>query len=291
MSDTSTPLAGLPGADRRLLDRPPLELAIAEVRLISPVSSIDDEAGLSIRDSLAKKGWDFPTLNVARAQHVAFTMAASGASQQVSEVASGWQLVSGDGSTHVTVMPESLVVQTMAYHRWSISLRPLLEAALEALGEALAPTLHQRIGLRYVNRFTDPDASSPASWSGRVSPELLGATCHPLLGKHVRSAQEQVELALEETSGALLRHGPFVDPGVANATSYLLDIDVFDGQTARFDVVAIVERAEALNRTAAVLFQAVLTPEFLHELQGIQDEADEGSLVASATATGGREAL
>lgn len=291
MSDTSTPLAGLPGADRTLLDRPPLELAIAEVRLISPASSIDDEAGLRIRDSLTSKGWHFPTLNVARAQHVAFTMGSGGASQQVSDVASGWQMISGDGSTQVTVMPESLVVQTMAYHRWSVSLRPLLEAALEALAEALAPTLHQRIGLRYVNRFTDPDASSPASWSGRVSPELLGAACHPLLGKHVRGAQEQVELSLEETSGALLRHGPFVDPGVANATSYLLDIDVFDGQTARFDAATIVERAEALNRTAAVLFQAALTPGFLRELQGSQAEAGEGSLVATPPAAGGREAL
>lgn len=268
MSETSAPLAGLPGADRTLLERPPLELAIAEVRLLSGLSTISDEVGLLLRDSLVAQGWQFPTLNVARAQHVAFTMTPEGASQQVSEGASGWQLISLDGATQVTVMPESLVVQTLAYERWSVSLRPLLEAALRALGEAISPSLYQRIGLRYVNRFTDPSASSPAAWSGRIRSELLGAACHGVLGPHVRGAQQQVELALEATSGALLRHGPFVDPGAANTTSYLLDIDVFDTQTARFDVPAIMGRAVALNRTAATLFQEALTVDFLRDLQG-----------------------
>lgn len=268
MSDTSEPLAGLPGADRTLLARPPLELAIAEVRLSPHVGKIDDETGLALREGLATRGWVFPTFDVVREERVTVSMALGAPTQQVSTVASGWQMVSADGATQVTLMPSSLVLQTRAYERWSVSLRPLLEATLEAVAQALRPALHQRIGLRYVNRFVDASATSPASWTERINPNLLGAACHPVLGQHVRAAQQQLEMVLEEAAGALLRHGPFVDAGVGNATSYLLDIDVFDAKTGSFDTSAIVERAEELNRTAAVLFQAAITPEFLRELQG-----------------------
>jgi uncharacterized protein (TIGR04255 family) len=72
-----------------------------------------------------------------------------------------------------------------------------------------------------------------------------------------------------------MRHGPFVDPANGGALSYLLDIDVFDTEPSRFDPMNLIERIEVLNRTAASLFQLVLTSEYLNELQAEQAELEK----------------
>jgi uncharacterized protein (TIGR04255 family) len=268
VSDDSKPLAGLPAADRTLLEKPPLNLAIAEVRYLAGHSAIDGEAGLNLRDLLKERGWLFARFDGIQEHRMTLSVEPGATPTQAMDVVSGWQMITPDGATSLTIMPASLVVQTTAYERWSVSLRPLLDVALWAVEQVLAPSLHSRIGLRYVNRFVDAQAATPSAWKGRIHPALMGATCHEVFAANVRGAHQQLELALEATTGAILRHGPFVDPAVGNAMSYLLDIDAYDTATERFLVPEIVERAEILNRTIASLFQAAVTPEYLVELQG-----------------------
>jgi uncharacterized protein (TIGR04255 family) len=164
------------------------------------------------------------------------------------------------------VLPGAVVLQTRRYERWSVTLRPAVFAMLEVVQRHLAPALVARIGLRYVDRFVD-NVATAATWSGRINSHLLGAVEHPVFGAHVRSAQQQIDLELGPAHGAILRHGPFIDPAVGGATSYLVDIDAFDAESTTFDPQSLTVRAEVLNRTAATLFQSTLTPEFLRELQ------------------------
>ncbi|MBB2923195.1 TIGR04255 family protein [Cellulomonas cellasea] len=268
MSDETGPLAGLPPADRTLLVRPPLELAVLEIRFAADSDDVDPDFGLLARERLADLGYDYPRLE--RAQEARLEIAMQPGSEpmsQVQQVARGWQLHAADGSGHITLLPGAVVVQTTRYERWSVTLRPVLEAVLNVTEEVLAPTLVARIGLRYVDRFVDADADSPARWQGRIHPDLIGAVGHPVLGRHVRAAQQQVELSLGPAQGALLRHGPFIDLAVGGATSYLVDIDVFDAESIRFTAAALLYRADVLNGSAASLFQATLTPDYLRSLQ------------------------
>jgi len=268
--DEVMPFGDLPPADRTLLAKPPLELALVEVRYLPIGDAITAEQMLAIRD-VASSEVQFGRLEPARAEQVQLSVSPNGeASTSVRNVMEGWQLLSGDGKLSAQVMPEALVVQTLAYERWSISLRRPLQALLAGLAEVLAPPLAQRIGLRYVDRFVDPAATSAQAWRDRIDPHLMGVAGHPVLGGKVLGAQQQLEVTLGPTQAAVLRHGPFRDPGAGGAVSYLLDIDVFDVASAAFNPEAVVAVAERLNRTALSLFQQVLTPTYLRSLQPAQ---------------------
>jgi uncharacterized protein (TIGR04255 family) len=257
------PLAGLPGADRTLLARAPLELAIVEVRFAG-ASELPADAGLRVRDRLEAAGLPLTRLEPRQTQRISLV---PGAAPSVEAGTSGWLLASPDGAVQATILPESAVFQTATYHRWSITMRPSVEAVLGAVGELISPAVVLRIGLRYVNRFVDPGATSVSAWAGRIDERFLGPACHPNLGQLVRGCQQQVDLSFSDTQGAILRHGPFVDDGIGRSMSYLLDIDCYDTTASDFVVAELLERAEVLNRTAASLFQAVITEDYRHELQ------------------------
>lgn len=274
-SAESGPLAGLPPADRTLLARPPLDLAILEVRFEAAVSAVPVAVAVEMRRLLAEQGRPFAALAPTHENRVEFAVMPGGDAQpQTQEVSQGWQLHATDGSAHLTVMPRAVAIQTTRYERWSVTLRPVLEIVADTIAAGLEPGAVTRIGLRYIDRFVDRDAHTPEAWTGRIDPSLFGAVTNPTFGRLVRSALQQVELALGDTQGALLRHGPFADQAAGGAVSYLVDIDVFDTYPAAFDPPEIVERAETLNRTAASLFQLTMTKDYLRELQDPADTSD-----------------
>jgi uncharacterized protein (TIGR04255 family) len=290
MTEETRPLAGLPGADRTLLAHPPLELAVAEFRLTSGDGELSPDFGLRFKERLAELGLVLARMEPIQQQRLSLNVQAGvAATPQVETGTHGWLLVSADGATQVSLLPEAVVYQTSKYHRWSVTMRPPIEAILVAVSELRKPALVVRIGVRYVNRFVDPAASSAQAWVEHLDEHFLGPLCHPDLGGHVKASQQQVELAFSDTQGARLRHGPFLDATAGGSVSYLVDIDVFDADPLRFDPAHLVERAEVLNRTAATLFQAVLKPEYLRALQGPAGTeeskpqgTEESTVVASA---------
>lgn len=276
MSSENRALGGLPSANAMLLARAPLELAVVEIRFLAPPANLSSELGLAIRDRLRQAGYDLPRLEPANEGRVSIQLTPGVLPvSQVEQVASGWQLISSDERTQLTVMPGAVVIQTSKYERWSATLRPLLEVLLHAAAELMEPSLVSRIGLRYINRISDPEVADAQGWRGRLQDALLGPVCHPVFGDRVHTAQQQVELKLGSSGqGALLRHGPFVDPAVSSAVSYLLDIDVFDSETRPFQSEELVNRAESLNRTAASLFKNSFTSAYFTELRGAAAEHD-----------------
>ena len=268
MTDESRPLGGLPPADRNLLAAPPLELAIVEIRFTPTSQELNADAGLLFRESLERLGVSFARIEPVLQQRINVSMQAGVTpATQVDAITSGWLLIGADPTYQITVLPGAVVFQTSKYERWSVSFKPKLEALVQALAEIISPEVVLRLGLRYVDRFVDMEAHTPASWSGRLQSSFLGPVADQRIAHLVSGAQQQVELSLGSSQGALLRHGPFVDPAAHGAVSYMLDIDVFDTAPNRFEPNEIVKRCEALNRAALSLFQMVLTPEYLISLQ------------------------
>ncbi len=266
---TNPPFGGLPSADRTLLARPPLELAIVEVRFTPTFDEIAPETASQLRDELsAATDLDFPTIEPAVQQQFQINFNAQGGApkQQVELVSRGWQIAAAGGAVLVTLMPDSFIVQVSQYERWSVSLKAPLSALLEGVVTHLRPSLVQRIGLRYVDRFRDDRCKTVRDWTDKISDSLLGPVLNDVFGDNVRAAQQQVELALDSKHGALLRHGPAPDPST-QSINYLLDIDVFELATSAFRADEILNAAERLNRTSLSLFQACMRPTYLRSLQ------------------------
>ena len=268
MSEDSRPLGGLPPADRTLLVVPPLDLAVAEVRFSGSGAMLPVDAGLQLFEKLNSRGFELAKAEQTRQQRIQINVQAGMAPTHVSDQGEqGWLLPSTDGTYQVTLMPGSIVFQASKYYRWSVTMRPRLGVLLEVVHELLKPAFVTRLGLRYVDRFVDRDADGPLFWKDRMADSFTGPEHDPVLGPMLRSSQQQIELHFGESKGALLRHGPFTDPGAGGSTSYVLDIDVFDNAPQRFEAASLVDDIEVLNRTAASLFQISLKREYLESLQ------------------------
>jgi uncharacterized protein (TIGR04255 family) len=271
-SITDLPLGGLPPADPTLLASAPLEVAVIEVRFTATTTEIGAETAARVRDALAKAtGAEHPSIQQAVQGTVQVNVGPQAIAPSFGGEVKGWQIASSDGRRNVTLMPGLIILQTADYERWSLSLRGPLEAALDVLVTDLGPTLVQRIGLRYVDRFQDPTCTTVEGWRGKIDDSLLGPALNSVFGPKVRGAQQHVEIGLDAHHGAVLRHGPAVDPSV-RAISYLVDLDVFNLTAEPFDADYIVKTAERLNRTALSLFQACVSAEYLRSLQGGESE-------------------
>lgn len=263
---TTEALGGFPAADKTLLSNAPLEVAIIEVRFTPTRDSFSATDVTAIRDDLERAtGVNFPNIQPAQQKTLQVDLSAQGAAVSEGQ-ADGWQIASASSTSVITLLPESVMLQTTDYERWRTSMRLPLEVLLTAVQRVAEPSLVQRLGLRYVDRFQDDACHSVADWAGRIDSELLGPVRNRVFGSQIRAAQQQLEIAIDIHHGAILRHGPIHDPSKPSI-DYLLDIDVFRHLAKAFDVAEIVDAAERLNRTTLSLFQACIEDGYLLSLQ------------------------
>lgn len=260
------PLGGLPSGQRVQLRGHHIEAAICEIRFVSGSDSVSDEKAQLILSALGEP-LGLTRIEPALQQQIEVKIVGGRpVLPSVDLVDQGWRYSSADMSRVVTVMPSIVSLQVATYERWSTTLRPALEALLVAVDMALKPSMVQRIGLRYVNRLSDPEVLSATDWVGRIDPELLGVIRHTILGSYVRNMQQQVDLALEDGKGAVLRHGLVPGPP---AGDYLIDLDVFDEVAHPFAAESVLNRAQRMNRTAFAIFQQLLTTKQLMDMDPV----------------------
>lgn len=243
-----------------------------DVRFLTQTASLTPESGLRLREFVEASGWPVERLEQIQqhAMQVQF-----GPDQTPNPVVSaqgiGWRLIPPTGSWTATVVPGQVALQSTNYEKWEgedNGFRSLIAAVLQAAEEVAEPSLYQRVGLRYIDRFVEDSARRPGDWVGRIDSAMLGPLLQGVFGRLVIGAQQQVELGLGGSRRAILRHGPFPDGAVHGAISYLLDIDVSDTTSSAFDVKAVLATADELNLDALALFQACICPEYLSELRG-----------------------
>jgi uncharacterized protein (TIGR04255 family) len=229
---------------------------------------LEPNEGLRLKDAATAAGFAVQRLEQAQQQSVRLEVVAGQPPAPSIELRNiGWQLIAPEAGCVATVMPGVMTLQTTQYRSWAETFRPLLASVLTAVGEVLAPQIRQRVGLRYIDRLVDPDASSAFSWRGRVIDGILGPVADPTFGERVVTMQQQLELTISDNSSAVVRHGPFADGAAHGAISYMIDIDAFDIASAAYEVDTTLAVADELNRVALSLFQAMLNPDYLAELR------------------------
>lgn len=264
------PLGGLPPADPTLLAPAPLEVAIIEVRYTAPIAEITAEVASLLRDALVSAtGHDFTSIQPAVQGTLQVNLGQQAAEWATTETR-GWQIASADGTRSVSLLPGSFIIQVSEYERWSISIKTPLAVLLEIVSKHLSPSLVQRVGLRYVNRFVDTGSKFVADWVDRIDGHVLGPVQNRIFGAMISGAQQQVELSLDGRHAAILRHGPTLDPNT-KSINYLIDLDVFNYASESFVSEEILTTANRLNRTALSLFQACVSTDYLTSLQGKGD--------------------
>ncbi len=122
-----------------LLATPQIEVALVELRFSPLQREITVEDALAVRAALRAAGTELGSVQPAASHELSVAVTPAGVQSSTLAQANGWQISDTAHHTVVTVLPASVAVQTSRYERWSVTLRPLLEALLSSVGEVLQP--------------------------------------------------------------------------------------------------------------------------------------------------------
>lgn len=255
----------LPAPDRTVLPGTPLELVVCQIRFDEQVHIGRPEFAAKLHERFGGSDGAYSQIEEIASESVNFVQLPDGqhSVSQSGRVLQGWRLRSSDGAWVVVFARDHVALETPRYPGWDDFSARMAEV-LDILTELAPPNLEYRIGLRYVDRISLPDARTTEAWKGYVAPELLGICMHETLGPQVVTSRQQLALDLEGGFGCTLTHG-FIPEN--NALDYLLDYDLFRQGGRAFDAASIKEAVATLNSDALKLFQASITPAMFDRLR------------------------
>lgn len=251
--------------DLRLLSRSPLVQVVWQVRFTALQDISDGRVALKLQSALG----DSTLLTPIPVPQLSFQMFAGGVPQPqpdqqgASPSGQGWRISSEDGFTHVSLLPDSLAVETTQYEGWSNQFYSLIETALNALVDVSKPSVLLRVGMRYINAIFGAALDREPFVEARglndvVAPAFLGLLADPTFGASVEAMQ----------SRHMLRVGPIachIQHLLATADSgelgLLLDLDTFIERTAEFEASTVLALSRDLHLAGLSVFQRSLTPE------------------------------
>ena len=252
-------MLALPEPDRSRLARSPLDLVVCQVRFDAQASISTTKFGFDFQKALrAASGEELNLEPVDFPPPLNITLSTGGAQQVAQgEGTRGWRISVVKGAHTVTLMPDSLAVDTRNYASWE-AFREVCVAALNCLTQLVTPEMELRIGLRYVDRLRDSTVARADGWTDKLQPALHGLVGHPQLGPTVLNQQQQVVLSLGDGAECRFAHGTLPAP---DGLEYILDYDLYRQITRPFELPAIIETLDLFNTEALQLFQASITSE------------------------------
>lgn len=258
-----------PILDEVVLTKAPLALVVCQVRFETNLAVSEGRTARSIQDALGGKN-EYIGVEQITAQQVGVLVGPGGPTATVgSPTVSGWRFTSEDGKWVVSIMPDFAGLETTAYDTWTDSFGSRLRQLLVSVGNIVQPTYEQRLGLRFVNHFSDLKFGSPPDWAAILASTVAGPLLHPVFGSGVTGAQQHLTVTLDPGAGiaASLRHGIAGDVADAAGLGYLLDIDVYRQKARAFDAAEIHDAAYLFRGYANTLFQSSLNDEYLESLR------------------------
>lgn len=259
----------LPAWDRGNLSKSPLALAVCQVRYDEVIGVTDSRIILDIHKALGGKQGLYPKVERVQEASVEIQLGHGGVVAPSASTPSppGWRLSSQDERWTVAVMPSYVALETTRYTTWSDDFKVRLADVLDAVQRYISPSTEQRLGLRYVDRITEPIVKSADGWKEFIAPELLGPILHSQLGPAVLASQQQIDLDVGDGIRCSLRHGSFPDKARDGALTYLIDFDIYREGISLFDIEDIKVTADAFNKLNVRLFQQTVTPKLLEKLK------------------------
>jgi uncharacterized protein (TIGR04255 family) len=265
----------LPAPDRTILKNNPLQLVVCQVRFDEADVLLDRKTARRFFDKLGGVDGPFPKFTQILAQRVIVNPQAGPGETPTTEQQRGWRFSNAEGDCHITLLPDSLALETTAFPGWD-EFAPHLQHALDVLAEEADPAIEQRLGLRFVNLIVLDEVRSGPDWDGYIVADLLAPGHHPVLGLGVVATQHRVVLDLGDELRCILNYGLAPDANGSGRVGYLLDLDVFRERSAPFSAADVFKASELMNERAVSLFQQVAMPKLLEVLRGEEGTASQG---------------
>lgn len=256
----------LPAPMDERLERSPLKLVVCQVRYAETLRAADVRAGLAVQEALGgREGWHLEAL-----KHQSFSFSAVAgevpAAPKIETAPNGWRMKSHDDAWTVTVLPDSVGIETTTYPSWDLFVERL-GILLGAVSKALEPEAEERLGLRYINHIEHPSVTSPSEWDGWIRGNVLGLLGDRAIGGRAVAAQQQIDLKPTDEIKATIRHGFFLEQQSRRPT-YVMDFDVYREGARVFDPNDVIQGTAVLNGLARQLFQAMITPKLYEYFRG-----------------------
>jgi uncharacterized protein (TIGR04255 family) len=258
----------LPKVDHRPLARSPLAVVVFQVRFEQNLAVAAGDTLLRIHEHLRGPDGPYPRVESQQMVSAQVQIGSVGWAQPIppTQPVRGLRMRSNDGTWILSVMPDFLSLETTAYTTWTQDFRHRVEEILEAINEHVRPRVEERIGLRYVNRISEPEVVTPADFRGLISNGLLGPAADDFWATGITGIQQQIEVHVDADIQCVLRHGTIPRSTGFGIEGYLLDLDLFRQQPRKFDLEHIVSSSDQLNEAATAVFHESLTPEYRERL-------------------------
>jgi len=254
------------------LKRSPLALVISQVRF-PPVFKVMDQDFISpVQEAIRDK---YPV--VGQEHEIQMILGPQGVQQSPGQ--KQWRFMSVDGMWSIVLGQTAVTLEARSYTDASEYFERFAEV-LNVVRTHVRPSLVERLGLRYVNEFRQPQCDSAQSWHGLIDGGFLG----PLdgeLGKRFRVSRTIQDITLEKGPGELvsLKHGFIPDGTTVTAIPspdarmpavgpfYLLDIDHFSLRRHPFEIDGMMETLDKFHSVIYDLFRLAITPDLYERLE------------------------
>jgi uncharacterized protein (TIGR04255 family) len=242
------------------LPRAPLALALAQVRFPQVPELIDEEHISHLRDRL-KQG--YPILREEKS--VGLILSAAGITEgpqtervlRFSDKVEVWQ---------VSISQNFIALSTAAYStREDFCAR--FEQVVALVADVVTPVVFDRVGIRYINRFTGEDLNKLDSL---ITEPFLGLTSKLATPAEITQSFTQTILHLEEAEIAarwgLLPSGAILDAALPPTAgpNWVLDVDTFQERKEDFGAAEIGRRVREYAEIAYRFFRLAATDELLN---------------------------
>jgi uncharacterized protein (TIGR04255 family) len=250
---------------RVVFEKNPLKVVVTQVRF-PPVFALEQPAGIApfqeaIRD-------EYPVAE-ARAAQVTVTVGPGGIAVPPTQPGP-WRFLNEDSSWVVAAAPDFISLETTAYSRFE-DFSARVERLFQSAAASLRLTRRQRLGLRFVNEITHPEALHLSDWRRLLKEELLGIAGGASFGERVAQAAQQIQLELDQGK-VTIRHGYTREE--TSDSVYFLDLDAYDDKAGAFDVEEMLERLAIYHKWVWSIFRSSITDELVDYLKprSLEDE-------------------
>lgn len=209
----------------------PLRVVLAQLRFPTEFRLSEAATLARIQDRLRER---YPLAQASQQQmSVQFAVGAT-PPQRLNQMGPGpIRFIGDDGAWIVTLGPDQLSLETTSYHDW-VAFLDRFEAVLDAVQADVAPSLVQRLGLRFIDELHHPEAHTIADWSRFLDSELLGTAASARFAQLTTATSEQITIVQGEDA-ATITHAYTQNTKDADPPStYLIDVDCFS--TRPFDL-------------------------------------------------------
>jgi uncharacterized protein (TIGR04255 family) len=251
--------------ERAPLRYPPLGLVAFQVNFPEAERKLSSKEIFAFRDALHRGPERYGELTQIRRNQVTIQIGSLGPTTTEPSGALGWRLAVRDQSWSLSLFPDSVVLECRTYRGWSEDFRPRLLDAMTSTAAALKPEVETRLGLRYVNAFSSDDATSPAFWRDKIQPAFLGPIGDERLSPAFSSSGGRITFAFDDVE-AVVATAFQPDAVLSGRTAAVFDIDVFRQGAREFSIASALEGADLLNTRALQIFQSIVAPSYLQEL-------------------------